>query len=140
MNFDEKKQPRKPDRQIDAFIKEIDLLKRDSDKLEKSKASRPKPEESLPVDAENAAKIAAAHLRVSPTFYDGKKGKRQIPYETAKKLAASNKITDVGKFKNAIEVELGEQPPPKGQDKKDVAKTDIPKKAEGQERTLQRDD
>lgn len=67
-----KKKPRRPNKGLDGFIKEMDALKKDSDALaKKQKSERPETQPTKVGDDElfHLGQIAYSNLKISPRYY-----------------------------------------------------------------------
>lgn len=94
-----KKAVKKPNRQIDDFVKELDLLKKDLDSLHKtrSKARSEIPKEVDDDELLRLAKVAMSNLKITPKYYTvrlsdigGKETdgpKRKVSKEEARRVA-----------------------------------------------------
>ena len=115
-----KKKGKKPNSNIDGFIKEIDLLKKDLDALDKKK-KQDQPEFEAPniTDDEllSLGKIALSNLKISPKYYSlrndetdqaQRKVSREEAAKIARKLEVDFKTSDFTQetFRKALQSEI----------------------------------
>lgn len=111
-----KKRAKKPNPALDGFIKEIELLKKDMESLDKKrKEEKPKKEKEGPIDQDllHAGKIAYSNLKISSKFYSSrpKVGSRRVSRSEAMQIAQKIGVVFDGRitpeiFRRALEVEI----------------------------------